>query len=283
MESLKGRVAIITGGATGIGFATARALVTSGASVVLAGRNRERGEAAVHALGSGRARGQFIEADVRADATVERLFRQVAHQYRRLDFLFNNAGIEGAEQGGLVPGDASLSDLLDTNIKGVFLCLKHALPRLVATGGGVVVNAGSFVGTTAPVAHAAAYGATKSAVLSLTRSMAPSYERRQVAMYAVCPWITDTPMVDRLTGHDQRVKTQFARMNPSGHIAYPDEVARVVVSMFAGTAGVENGAAVLVDHGGTVQIVEPMRPGRILTSATGGGHQDVHDGLTTAR
>jgi NAD(P)-dependent dehydrogenase (short-subunit alcohol dehydrogenase family) len=263
-EEVKGRVAVITGGASGIGYAVARALVNAGARVMLTGRDRERGDRVARAMAAGTGRAVFEQADVSREPDVERLFQRAYEAYGRVDFLFNNAGSEGRNGGEALPGQPGLDELLGTNIKGVILCMKHGLPRLMAQGGGVVVNTGSFVGTTLPFPAAVAYGATKAAVLSITRSMAAGLRAQRVAVFAVCPWITDTPMVDRLTDHDDAAKAQFARMNPSGRIVTPDEVARVVLSMFAGTSGLESGDAVLVDSGGAMQTITPMAPGRVL-------------------
>jgi NAD(P)-dependent dehydrogenase (short-subunit alcohol dehydrogenase family) len=264
-DGLRGRVAVITGGATGIGRAVARGLISRGAHVMIAGRHSERGYHVARSLSGGAGRATFERADVRCEQDVERLFQRTLQIYGRIDFLFNNAGSEGPHGSGeAVPGDHDLDELLGTNIKGVMLCLRHALPRLAACGGGVVVNTGSFVGTTLPFPEAVAYGATKAAVLSITRSVAAASKAQNVVVLAVCPWITDTPMVDRLAGRDDAAKAEFARVNPSGRIVRPDEVARVVLAMFAGTSGLESGEAVLVDSGGAMQAIVPMTPGPIL-------------------
>lgn len=117
------------------------------------------------------------------------------------------------------------------------------------------MNSASFVGTAVPFPLGAVYGATKAAVLSLTASTAAGYGEHGIRIYAVCPWITDTPMIDRLTGHQPEAKQELAAMNPSGHIATPDEIAEIVVSMFTGDADVDPGEAVLIDHGGRLQKI----------------------------
>ena len=152
----------------------------------------------------------------------------------------------------------TLDELLGTNLKGVLFCLKHGLPRLLAQGGGVVVNAGSFIGTTLPFPRAVVYGATKAAVLSVTRSVAAGLTPQNIGVFAVCPWITDTPMIDRLAGHNSAAKAQFGQMNPSGRIVAPDDVAEAVLSIFAGQSGLVSGDAVLVDSGGALQTIAPM-------------------------
>jgi NAD(P)-dependent dehydrogenase (short-subunit alcohol dehydrogenase family) len=264
-EHFEGRVAVITGGATGIGHAVARALVNHGASVVLASRDRERGDRVARAVAAGSGRAVFERADVRLERDVERLFQRAVDAYGRVDFIFNNAGIEGPSDDMAELGKEALDELLSTNIKGVLFCLKYGLPRILDQGG-VVVNAGSFIGTTLPFPRAVVYGATKAAVLSVTRSVAAGLTPHNVGVFAVCPWITDTPMIDRLAGHNSVAKAQFGQMNPSGRIVAPDDVAEAVVSIFAGQSGLVSGDAVLVDSGGALQTIAPMLPDRVLTT-----------------
>ena len=259
-----GRVAIITGGTSGIGLAVARAIVRDGGSVVMAGRNSARGEAAAASAGAETGRAVFVKADVSRSADVERLFQEASGLFGRIDYLFNNAGVEGQEKTGLADDDAALDELLDTNIKGVLVCVRQALERFTAQRSGVIVNTASFVGTTLPLPRAIAYGSTKAAVLSITRSVAASLTGQSVSVFAVCPWITDTPMIDRLAKDDPAVKARIAALNPSGRIVTPGEVAAVVLAMFAGTLGLESGEAVLVDSGGVLQTIASMRPGPVL-------------------
>lgn len=267
VQQLGGRVAVITGGATGIGLAVAKALVRHGASVVLAGRDRERGEQALAMLEAGPARAMFVRTDVRYEPDVEHLFRFAANRYGRIDLLFNNAGVEGSESAADLPPGWAVHELLDVNVAGVLLSIKHGLPWLTERRG-TIVNTSSFVGTTTPLPHAVVYGATKAAVLSITRSMAARCASQSVSVFAVCPWITDTPMVDRLTGHNPAAKAQFGEMNPSGRIASPEDVADVVLGMVTGAWPIASGDAVLVDAGGAVTTVVPMAPGRTFEAAS---------------
>jgi NAD(P)-dependent dehydrogenase (short-subunit alcohol dehydrogenase family) len=265
-ERLKGRVAVITGGATGIGHAVARALVSRGASVVLASRDRERGDQVARTVAAGSGRAVFERTDVSRERDVERLFQRAADAYGGVDFLFNNAGIEGPDDDLVVPGEGAVDELLGTNLKGVLLCLKHGLPRLVARGGGIIVNTGCFIGTTLPFPRAVVYGATKAAVLSVTRSVAAGLTTHNIGVFAVCPWITDTPMVDRLARHSSAAKARFGQMNPSGRLVAPDDVAVAVLSIFTGESGLASGDAVLVDGAGVMRTIAPMLPDRVLRS-----------------
>ncbi len=254
---MNGRTALVTGGSTGIGFAVAAALADAGVGVTIAGRDPGRGATAAAAL-AGRAGGvRFVAADVRDEASVKHLVEDVRRTGGAIDFLFNNAGVEGAL--GPLAGYPveDLEDLLATNVKGVFLLLKHVLPAMQARNAGVVVNNASFVGSIVPLPDGMAYGATKAAVLSMTRAAAAGVGSSAVRVFAVCPWMTDTPMVDRLTGHQAEAKRQFAGINPSGVLASPQDVAAVVTRLFAGSQDLENGGALLVDAGAATTRVLP--------------------------
>lgn len=257
-SSLAGKVAIVTGGATGIGRAIVGRLAQGGAAVVIACRNAERGSTVAEALSKGGCRVNFVRTDVRSEADIQSLIKRATTLHGGIDYFVNNAGIEGV----LGPIDknteADVDDVLATNVKGVFLCLKHALPRIVERGGGTVVNIASFVGTTVPLPNSALYGASKAAVLSMTRAVAAGLAATQVRLYAVCPWITDTPMIDRLTGFNVEAKAEFGKLNPNSRVASPDDVAQVVVSLLSGEFSLENGEAVLVDSGGATQKINPM-------------------------
>ncbi|MFD1141155.1 SDR family NAD(P)-dependent oxidoreductase [Larkinella insperata] len=247
-ESLIGKVALITGGTTGIGLVVAQQLAARGVRVAMGGRDQLRGEAAVRSIGDV-SKALFVQTDVSDESQVQALVQQTVNHYGGIDFLFNNAGIEGLLGPLTTNTEHVLDQLLAINVKGVLLTLKHVLPHLIERTGGIIVNTASFVGTTVPFPDAVAYGATKAAVLSITRSVALGYANDQIQVYAVCPWITDTPMVDRLTGHQSDAKAAFGSSNPSGRIATPEDIAHVVLSLFFQELDLQSGDAVLVDSG----------------------------------
>lgn len=252
MGRFAGRVAVITGGATGIGFATARALAAEGADVFIAGRDEVRGGRAVAAIGDAPGRVVFVRTDVADDEQVANLAAQAAARHGRIDVWFNNAGIEG-DMGPLTAADDTVvRHLLETNVKGVFSGMRHAAAHMAR--GGVIVNNASFVGTRMPVPVAVAYGGTKAAVVSMTRAAAVGLEAQGIQVFAVCPYIVDTPMIDRLTGGAGRdARAAFAaQFAPSGRLTAPEDVARVVVGLCAGDSGHRSGDALLVDAGGTI-------------------------------
>jgi NAD(P)-dependent dehydrogenase (short-subunit alcohol dehydrogenase family) len=245
MGRFDGKTVVITGGTSGIGLATARLFAGEGATVVIAGRDRARGESAAAALGSSVS---FIQTDVGDDAQVASLASRAAERTGRIDVWFNNAGYEGPV--GPIDGwtEETLSELVDTNVKGVFSGLRHASERMRASGG-VIINTASFIGSTIPVPIAVAYGATKAAVISASASAAIALEPIGVRVFAVCPWIIDTPMLERFIGsttHED--KAGFAAgLNPSGRLAVPEDIATAVADLVDGRSNVPNGGAVLVD------------------------------------
>lgn len=249
-DPLRGRLALVTGGATGIGFATARALAGAGARVVIAGRDGGKGAAAVAELGGKSAR--FEAVDVSDPDSVASLFRNIESQEGRLDFLVNNAGVEGTTAPIENYPDDAWQQVIAVNLGGAFACTKHALPLMPSDGGGAVVNVASFVGTRVAVPVNAIYGAAKAGVVSLTAAAAAGYTVAGIRFHALCPWVTDTAMIERLTGGDPVARSEFASYNPSGRLVTPADIAGVAVRMLAGESGFESGRAYLVDAGGAV-------------------------------
>ncbi|MDQ2768996.1 MAG: SDR family oxidoreductase [Bacteroidota bacterium] len=250
------QVAIVTGGATGIGQAIAQALVNQGMNVVIAGRNQQRGEATAKELGD---TAFFVQADVSQEADVQHLVAATLERYGRLDYLINSAGIECGSGGFEDTSAELLDDVLSVNVKGVFLTMKHAIPLMLLQQAGTIINIASFVGTTMPIASAAIYGASKAAVLSLTRAAAAGYADQHLRVYAVCPWMTETPMAKRLSGPDPDAMARYATdINPSGQLATPADIAQAVADLLMGRTELPNGEAMLVDHASALSRITPM-------------------------
>jgi len=134
-----------------------------------------------------------VQADVSQENQVQALVQQTLAHYGQLDFVFNNAGTEGTPGPLMDTTEESLEDILATNVKGTLLVLKHVLPPLLAQGRGIIVNTASFIGTVVPFPDAMPYGATKAAVLSVTRALAAGYAKDHLQFFVVCPWTTDSP------------------------------------------------------------------------------------------
>jgi meso-butanediol dehydrogenase/(S,S)-butanediol dehydrogenase/diacetyl reductase len=245
MSRFTGKVALITGGSGGIGLATARAFITEGASVVIAGRDRVRGEVAARQLGA-----IFIPTDVQRAVDCEGAVNAALIAYGRLDVLVHAAGVifrnRTVEQTSEEEWDATMN----TNVKGAFLSARYALPELRKTGGSIV-NVASYVGLVG-FAKASAYAASKAALVNLTRSMALDHAAENIRVNCVCPGSVDTDMIHaawQLTGDVDNARRQWAGKHPLGRIAAPEEIARVILFLASDDASFITGAALAVDGG----------------------------------
>jgi NAD(P)-dependent dehydrogenase (short-subunit alcohol dehydrogenase family) len=255
MYRFKGQTAVVTGGATGIGFATAKQLALEGARVVIAGRNEANGIAASSAIAAMYGDVRFVRTDVADDVQVEALARCAAGDDGRIDVWFNNAGTEGTLGELADIDDAVATEVINTNFKGVYSGMRHAA-RYMASGGTIINNA-SFVGTALPVPIAIAYGGTKAAVVSMTEAAAEGLAERNICVFAVCPYIVDTPMVDRITGGEGlEARAEFAAgFAPSGQLTRSEEVADLVIDLCDGTNPAESGQALLIDANNTITML----------------------------
>lgn len=251
--SLKDKVALVTGGTSGIGKAAALALATAGAKVVVAGRRENEGREVVDAIEKLGGKALFVKADVSRESDVKALVDKTVAAFGRLDFAFNNAGVEGAA--GLTMDkqtEANYRQTFDINVLGLVFSLKHEIPAIVKNGG-AIVNTSSVVGQIG-MAGMGIYTASKHAVNGLTRSAALEFARQGVRVNAVAFGAIQTPMVDRMIGESQTGNAQrdwLAGLHPVGRIGTMDEAAQAVVALL------ENpfitGSILAVDGGWTAQ------------------------------
>jgi NAD(P)-dependent dehydrogenase (short-subunit alcohol dehydrogenase family) len=246
---IESRVAVVTGGAYGIGRAIVQQFASNNDSVVIADINTERGTSLERTLQSQGLRVLFVKADVRIASEVERLIAQTAEAFGKIDVLCNNAGIERyrrAEQYTLEEWSA----ITDTNLKGTFLCSKYAFPFLQATKG-CIVNISS-VQAFATEAQISVYAATKSGILGLTRGMALDFASEGVRVNAVCPGAIRTGMMEPFLAAEpdiERALEEFGEKIPLERVGEPEDVAEAVFFLASNAARYITGASLVVDGG----------------------------------
>jgi NAD(P)-dependent dehydrogenase (short-subunit alcohol dehydrogenase family) len=250
MKILESKVALVTGGTSGIGKATAIALGAAGAKVVFSGRREPEGEDTAKLIQQSGAECLFVRSDVSSEADVKVLIEKTVASYGRLDVVFNNAGIESPMK---LLHEQSVEDfdkLMAINVRGLFLCMKYQIQQMLTQGAGVIINNSSMGGIIA-FAGVSPYIASKHAVMGLTRSVALDYAKQGIRINAVNPGLIATEMMDRLTPPGSTPQQTAASIVPMGRMGTPDEVAAAVVFLCSDAASYITGQSLLVDGGYT--------------------------------
>jgi NAD(P)-dependent dehydrogenase (short-subunit alcohol dehydrogenase family) len=247
---MEGKVAIVTGGATGIGRATAQKLCQLGASVAILDRNAEASQATVEALRKTGYMASFHPCDVTVESNVKAAMASVVQHHGTLNILVSNAGIQS--YGDVVSTSSRLWDqTMDVHIKGCFHATKYAIPAMLASGGGAIVIVASVQGFTA-INNSVAYVAAKHALLGITRSIALDFASRNIRANCVCPGAIDTPMLrdtaDMASSPEKMLDT-LGRMHALGRIGRPEEVANAIAFLASDEASFITGTSLIVDGG----------------------------------
>ncbi len=248
MKIFDGKVAIVTGGSTGIGRATALDFAKKGAAVVVADVNLDEGNHTVTMIEKVHGEALFVQVDVSEPKGVEDMVAQTIRAFKHLDFACNNAGVEGASAPVAEMSWKDWQHVININLSGVFLSMKYEIPEMLKNGG-AIVNMASILGQVG-FANAAAYTAAKHGVLGLTKVAALEYSPLGIRVNAVCPAFIVTPMLERagITSNEDVKKTMEA-MHPIGRLGEPEEIAKVVTWLCSPDASFMAGEALLVDGG----------------------------------
>lgn len=243
-----GKVALVTGAGSGIGRATALAFAERGARVMVGDRNTDGGDETVAMIQRAGGEATLVLADVSDAAAVEAMVATTLETYGRLDYAFNNAGIEGASGPITEADEAEWDRVINVNLKGAWLCMRAELKPMLAAGRGAIVNCASIAGVVGFPATAP-YVASKHGVIGLTKSVALEVAGTGVRVNAVCPGVIHTAMVDRALGTSAEAMAASNAMQPLGRMGLPEEIASAVVWLCSEGAGFVTGESLVVDGG----------------------------------
>lgn len=258
MQRLAGKVALITGGSSGIGRATALAFAKEGAKVVVASRRNLEGEETAQLIKDIGGEALFVKTDVSKAAEVEALVNKTVATYGRLDIAFNNAAIEGPIKTLVEQTEEEFDSIIDINLKGLWLSMKYEILEMLKLGGGCIVNTSSISGLVGMPASSI-YAASKHGVLGMTKSAALEYAKSGIRINAVSPGSIETAMLNRFLsnnpflGDSVEAKKEMMAKHPLGRIGEPEEVAEAVVWLCSEGASFVTGQSLTVDGGYTIQ------------------------------
>ena len=252
MALFNDKVALVTGGGSGIGRAVSLAFATAGARVVVADVDIDRAEETIRAVNTAGGEAICVNVDVSKNDQVKAMVDTTVATYGRLDCACNNAGIAGVQANTVKCAEDNWDQTILVNLNGVWLCLKHQIPRMLDQGGGTIVNISSVAGLVG-LRGWPAYVASKHGVLGLTKSAALEYAKAGIRINAVCPSMIDTPMAESFTGGDPKVEAFILKQTPMGRMGTPEEVAEAVVWLCSNAASFVTGHGLVLDGGMVAQ------------------------------
>ena len=252
-ERLAGRVAVITGGGSGIGLASARRLAAEGAKIVIGDVDAVSGAKAAEEVG-----GLFVPVDVTDAGQVEAMFQQAVDTYGSLDIAFNNAGISPPDDDSILTTELEAWQRVQhVNLTSVYLCCKYALPHMLAQGKGSIINTASFVAVMGAATSQISYTASKGGVLAMTRELGVQFARQGVRVNALCPGPVNTPLLKELFAKDPERAARRLVHVPVGRFAEPEEIAGAVAFLASDDSSFVTASQFLVDGGISGAYVTP--------------------------
>jgi NAD(P)-dependent dehydrogenase (short-subunit alcohol dehydrogenase family) len=254
VRGLSGKVAVVTGAASGIGAESARRLAEEGAHVVVADLVDDAGRAVASEVD-----GLYVPTDVTSPEDVQALYAIAAEEFGHVDVLVNNAGISPPDDDSILDTELDAwRRVQEVNLTSVFLCCKHGIPHLLAAGGGSVVNTASFVAVMGAATSQVSYTASKGGVLAMTRELGVQFARQGVRVNALCPGPVDTPLLRELFAADPERAARRLVHVPMGRFAEPREIAAAVAFLASDDASFITASTFLVDGGITAAYVTPL-------------------------
>ena len=254
---LDGKVAVITGGGSGMGKIASELFAGEGAKVVLTDVNDESGEAAAAGIVANGGDAAYVHADVSKESEAEAMVRAAVERFGGLHILYNNAGVMLPDDGSVDTTDERIWDItLGVNVKGVAFGCKFGVPAMIASGGGSIINVASFVAWLGAATSQTAYTASKGAVLAMTREIAVEYARKGVRCNALCPGPIETPLLMQLLSDEQKKQRRFVHI-PMGRLGQAEELAKAALFLASDDSSYMTGASLIVDGGITAAYVTP--------------------------
>jgi NAD(P)-dependent dehydrogenase (short-subunit alcohol dehydrogenase family) len=254
---LEGKVALITGGGSGMGMVASRLFASEGAKIVLTDVADQAGEAVVGEIAAAGGEAAFVHADVSVEADAKSMVDATVERFGRLDVLYNNAGVMMSADGSVDAMDESVWDTtLAVNVKGVAFGCKFGVPAMIASGGGSIINVASFVAWMGAATSQTAYTASKGAVLAMTREIAVEYARKGLRCNALCPGPIDTPLLAELLSDPVRRQRRLVHI-PMGRLGRAEELAKAALFLASDDSSFMTGASLVVDGGITAAYVTP--------------------------
>jgi NAD(P)-dependent dehydrogenase (short-subunit alcohol dehydrogenase family) len=245
---VQGKIALVTGGGSGIGRATALALAREGAKVMIADYVPEGGDRTVKMIKEKGGEASFIHTDVSVTRQVEAMVNKTVETYGRVDCAFNNAGIEGRLANTVEATEENFDRIIAINLKGVWLCMKYQIPQMLKQGGGAIVNTASAAGLVG-IEGLSAYNASKHGVIGLTKTAALEFATKNIRVNCVCPGAINTPMVARLIDTGAMNEQELMTIEPVGRMGKPEEIGEGVVWLLSDAASFVTGHPLAIDGG----------------------------------
>jgi NAD(P)-dependent dehydrogenase (short-subunit alcohol dehydrogenase family) len=242
------KVAIITGGSSGIGRASAVALAKQGVKVAVAARRPIEGEETVHRVKEAGSDAIFVKTDVTRESDVKSLVANTVKTYGRLDYAFNNAGVEEIMTPFLDQTSEKFDQIMNTNVRGLWLSMRYEIPEMIRSGGGAIVNMSSALGLIG-MPLSPIYIASKHAVLGLTKSVAQEYAKSGIRINAIAPGGVETDALKRMVGDNYQILETMKSMQPIGRFGDPEEIANAAVWLLSDKSSFVLGHTLLVDGG----------------------------------